>query len=200
MQGASCRRLPEPALAPLGLAHNPPVASERGGILKRTFGWTFRAFFAAAAAIDDDVVANVADGARIHRRKVLFVDVFSAARSAGPNNRAGEDRRRNDIGQSVAQHRSHHIRSPGVKGGRRPRAAFNADSGNPAGRRFPHRIASKVRAKPALRRAILRRPRGQPRECRPIRRHYLRFPPAKSCKAAPNGPYAAKSSQLTPEV
>ncbi len=102
LKGCPAADLPEPALAPAGPDCNRQAAWERGGILKRAFDRRLL-FVAAASAIDDDIVANVADGARIERRHFFLIKLLLfAAQSACPDDCASKDRRSDDIGDSIS--------------------------------------------------------------------------------------------------
>lgn len=85
--------LEAPAAFPPEPDYNRLRGVERGGLLKRRCLRlpNARLFVAAATAVNNDVVANVADRARIHLRELLVGGFGCAAFSAGagPNDRSG---------------------------------------------------------------------------------------------------------------
>lgn len=91
-----------PALSPVGpRGDNRRPASEKDGLLKRLASGPPLAF-AAATAIDDDIVADIAHGARIPLGEIFFAaEPAITAKSAIPQNCGGDNERGHDVRQSI---------------------------------------------------------------------------------------------------
>lgn len=98
---------PDPALAPVAPDYIRLAVWERGGPLKRAFGLSW-SVFPATTAINDDIVADVADRAGVNLGYFFFAQPFSA-KSASINDCPSENRCCNYVRNAVAHHGNHHL-------------------------------------------------------------------------------------------